>query len=157
MSATTLGGLFFQQFWEKKAFELGGSDYAAPAQRAQDFVQGRNSQTLPDALFMGRLKSADLHEALPAFVTRSLANAIRHHANKAMPGLLEPDTLLVGVETRTSAPLRVCRNSNTLESLNVRGLFPLGEGAGYAGGIMTSAVDGVRAAEALLQRTEVLV
>jgi uncharacterized FAD-dependent dehydrogenase len=149
-----LTGLFFQQHWERKCFELAGSDYAAPAQRVPDFLAGRKSENLPDSLFMGRLQSADLNEALPDYVTSALARVLKRHAERSMPGLIAEDTLLVGAETRTSAPIRILRDESTLESTNVKHLYPIGEGAGYSGGIMTSSIDGVRAAEAYIKRHE---
>ena len=100
---------------------------------------------------MGSLKSADLHAVLPGFVNTSLVAGINQFSRR-MPGLVGPDTLLVGIESRTSAPVRINRDPETLESVNVRRLYPVGEGAGYAGGIMTACVDGVRAAEAMIAR-----
>lgn len=148
-----LSGLRFQQFWEKCCFEEAGSNYAAPAQRVQDYINFRSSidTSLPDHKFMGTLKSANLHNVLPEYVSASLVGGIKQFA-KRLPGLIGEDTLLVGIESRTSAPVRIDRDTTTLESVNVGGLYPIGEGAGYAGGIMTACVDGVRAAEAMISR-----
>ena len=92
---------------------------------------------------MGKLKETNLHSVLPDEVNKALVNALKHFS-KSVPGLVDPDALLVGIESRTSSPVRVVRDSHTLQSVNTQGLFPVGEGAGYAGGIMTACVDGVR-------------
>lgn len=148
-----LSGLRFQQHWERRCFEAGGGSYAAPAQRVVDYLgySTDTSKRLPDHKFMGSLTSANLHDVLPDFVNTSLVEGINQFARR-MPGLAGPDTLLVGIESRTSAPVRINRDPDTLESVNVRRLYPVGEGAGYAGGIMTACVDGVRAAEAMISR-----
>ncbi len=148
-----LDGMAFQRFWESRAYELGGGGYLAPAQLVGDFVKGQASTTLGDvepsyrpgvnltALgdpSRGSLPDyaiAAIREALPAF-------------ERQIKGFCRPDAVLTGVETRTSSPLRIGRGRE-LQSLNVAGLYPAGEGAGYAGGIMSAAVDGVEVAEAI--------
>jgi uncharacterized FAD-dependent dehydrogenase len=156
-------GMKFQQFWEQKCFEVGNNDYTAPAQRVVDFIrladksetidQQDDSNALPDHLFMGKLRSADLHQVLPSYVCKALVNALKSFS-KSIPGLVDPSALLVGIESRTSSPVRIDRDKITLESVNTKGLYPIGEGAGYAGGIMTACVDGVRAAEAMIANRE---
>ena len=108
---------------------------------------------LPDHIFMGSLRPANLHDCLPDYVNAALVRALMKFAT-AMPGVLTEESLLMGIESRTSSPVRVDRNPHTLESVSTRGLYPLGEGAGYAGGIMTACVDGVRAVEAMVLSTD---
>lgn len=108
---------------------------------------------LPDHIFMGSLVPADLHSCLPEYVNTALVSALMHFS-RTMPGLLGEDSLLMGIESRTSSPVRISRDDDSLESTNTKGLYPLGEGAGYAGGIMTACVDGVRAAEAMVRRKD---
>jgi uncharacterized protein len=109
-----------------------------------------SSSPLPDHIFMGSLREADLHSCLPPYVGAAV-NALSHFAT-SMPGLVDEDSLLIGIESRTSSPVRIERHASSLESVSTRGLYPLGEGAGHAGGIMTACVDGVRAVEAMVKR-----
>jgi uncharacterized protein len=154
-----LRGMYFQQYWEHQCYRAAGGAYSAPAQRVTDYLhhhyQADHSfspdPTLPDSLFMGRLKYADLHQVLPASVNTAIANSLLRFA-RSMPQIVDPDTLLMGIESRTSSPVRIDRDEVTLESVNTEGLYPVGEGAGYAGGIMTACVDGVRAVEALIAK-----
>lgn len=143
-----LGGLNFRRLWERKAFIAGGSDYRAPAQKITDFLQGRISSLIGPTSFLPGVKSADLKEILPEFVINSLKSGIREF-NKKMSGFITEEANLIGVETRTSSPVRICRGKDC-RSLNIRGLYPCGEGAGYAGGIISSALDGIRAAQNLI-------
>ncbi|QNG30818.1 NAD(P)/FAD-dependent oxidoreductase [Synechococcus sp. LTW-R] len=146
-----LAGIAFQRHWEAKAFELGGSSYAAPGQRLGDFLAASNAA--PTAL--GTIKPsynpgvvpADLGQALPAFVIKALREALPQF-NQSIPGYAMDDALLTGVETRTSSPVRIPR-TKALESVNTPGLYPAGEGAGFAGGILSAAMDGIRVAEAI--------
>ena len=146
-----LAGIAFQRHWEAKAFELGGSSYAAPGQRLGDFLAASNAA--PTAL--GTVKPsynpgvvpADLGQALPAFVIEALREALPQF-NQSIPGYAMDDALLTGVETRTSSPVRIPR-TKALESMNAPGLYPAGEGAGFAGGILSAAMDGIRVAEAI--------
>ena len=144
-----LAGVAFQRHWEALAFRAGGGTYAAPAQRVGDFLAGRASQVLGSVLpsYAPGVHLADLADCLPAYVVEALREALPAFA-KTLPGFALPDAMLTGVETRTSSPLRIGRGSD-MQSLNVRGLYPAGEGAGYAGGIMSAAVDGIEVAEAL--------
>lgn len=143
-----LAGVVFQEIWEKKAYQFGRPGYEAPAQRVGDFLRKapspngltNRSTYRPDVCF------GDLRETLPDFVTDSLALALPA-LDRKLHGFAAPDALMVGVETRSSSPVRVKRDQ-TFQS-NIRGLYPCGEGAGYAGGIVSAAVDGIRVAEAV--------
>ncbi len=148
-----LDGMAFQRFWESRAFELGGENYEAPGQRVGDFLQGRPSTgwgaVLPS--YKPGVRPTHLGDpsrpSLPLDVLAAIREALPAF-ERQIPGFAMPDAVLTGVETRTSSPLRITRGKN-LQSLNVRGLFPAGEGAGYAGGIMSAGVDGIEVAEAL--------
>ena len=143
-----LGGLNFRKIWEKKAFLSGGSNYQAPAQKIIDFLQGKPAGIVGRTSFRPGVKPAALEEVLPEFVTDSLRRGIREF-NKKMPGFITEDAHLIGVETRTSSPLRICRRSDG-QSESIGGIYPCGEGAGYAGGIISSALDGIKAAQNLI-------
>ena len=143
-----LAGAAFQRVWEEKAYQFGRPGYAAPAQRVGDFLRGtasadslKNRSTYRPAVHFG-----DLRAVLPDFVTDTLAQALPQ-LDRKLHGFAAPDALMVGVETRSSSPVRLVRDK-TLQS-NLRGLYPCGEGAGYAGGIVSAAVDGIRVAEAV--------
>lgn len=143
-----LAGVTFQRLWEQAAYAFGRPGYAAPAQRVGDFLRGLPS---PDTLthrstYRPDVSFGDLRQTLPAYVTDTLAQALPVFDRK-LHGFAAPDALLVGVETRSSSPVRLVRDE-TGQS-NLRGLYPCGEGAGYAGGIVSAAVDGVRVAEAV--------
>ena len=143
-------GIELQRSVERAAFALGGGAHRAPAQRAADFVAGRVSADLPRTSYRPGVRPADLAEALPPFVTAALREGLRA-IDRRLRGFLSRDAVLVGVETRTSAPLRVERDPETLASPTHPGLYPAGEGSGHAGGIVSSAIDGVRVAEAILR------
>ena len=143
-----LSGLDFRKGWEKKAFLAGGSNYQAPAQKMIDFLQEKPAGIVGRTSFLPGVKSAALQEILPEFVTNSLKRGIREF-DKKMPGFITEDAHLIGVETRTSSPLRICRRSDG-QSESVGGIYPCGEGAGYAGGIISSALDGIKAAQNLI-------
>jgi uncharacterized FAD-dependent dehydrogenase len=146
-----LAGIAFQRHWESLAFVAGGSTYKAPAQRVGDFLAGRPSQTLGSVApsYRPGVTPTDLSQCLPEFAVEAMREAIpvfgRHIA-----GYDHPDVVMTGVETRTSSPVRFTRGDD-FQSLNTAGLFPAGEGAGYAGGILSAAVDGIKVAEALAQ------
>ena len=144
-----LAGVAFQRHWEEQAFILGGKTYEAPAQRLADFLAGRASQGPGDVVpsYQPGVRFGDLSEALPAYAIDALREALPAFARK-ITGFALPDAVLTGVETRTSAPIRITRNDDH-QSRNTRGLYPTGEGAGYAGGILSAAVDGIKAAEAV--------
>jgi uncharacterized FAD-dependent dehydrogenase len=151
-----LAGIAFQRHWERQAFLAGGGDYSAPAQWVEDFLAHRSSAGCQDGPDRKRLRGSylpgirltQLDGCLPDFVLEALREALPAF-EKRIPGYCGPESLLTGVETRTSSPLRLTRDPHTLESTNVRGLYPGGEGAGYAGGILSAAIDGIRLAEAV--------
>jgi uncharacterized FAD-dependent dehydrogenase len=146
-----LAGLVFQRELEKAAFTAGGNEgesgQKAPAQRVTDFLKNRVSQTLPKTSYQPGIRSAPLHEALPPHFARRLHDGLTQF-DKSMRGYITEEAILVGVESRTSSPVRVPRDASTREHPQIRGLFPCGEGAGYAGGIVSAAIDGERTAEA---------
>ena len=143
-----LSGLDFRRHWEHQAFLLGGSNYSAPAQKLMNFLQCRQSGGIGRKSFRPDVKPASLAEALPEFVTHALRMGIAQFDQK-MPGFITEDAHLVGVETRTSSPVRVCRRADG-QSESIEGIYPCGEGAGYAGGIISSALDGIKAAQNLI-------
>jgi len=146
-----LAGVEFQRKWERKAFALGGGGFSAPAQLLGDFLADRPSTVLGSVVpsYQIGVRPADLKECLPGYVTDTLREAIPAMEMK-LRGFARPDAVITGVETRSSSPVRIIRNEN-FES-GVRGLYPAGEGAGYAGGIISSAVDGIKVAEAIASR-----
>ena len=150
-SDSPLAGIDFQRDLERKAFVLGGANYFAPAQRVEDFLAKRPSRTLGAVLpsYKPGVTPCDLAELLPEFVVSAMREAIPA-LERQIRGFAMPDAVLTGVETRTSSPVRIPRGPD-FQSLNVRGLFPAGEGAAYAGGIMSAAIDGIEAAEALVR------
>ncbi|SHH21755.1 NAD(P)/FAD-dependent oxidoreductase [Massilia sp. CF038] len=145
-----LAGIALQRKLEEGAFALGGGTYDAPGQLMGDFVKGRASKALGSVI--PSLKPAvhltDLATSLPDYAIVALKEAFPAF-DKQIRGYYKEDALLTGVETRTSSPIRIKRNDDDLQSLNTRGLFPAGEGAGYAGGILSAAVDGIKVAEAV--------
>jgi len=153
-----LAGIAFQRHWERQAFAAGGGDYRAPAQWVEDFLAALSSpDTSIDAAgaahhlrgsYLPGVKLGSLDGCLPADVIEALREALPVF-QKRIPGYIGPDSLLTGVETRTSSPVRLPRDPQSLESSNVTGLYPGGEGAGYAGGILSAAIDGIRLAEAV--------
>ncbi len=133
---------------EQLAFKLAGSSLSAPAQRANDFVEGKFSQTLPKTSYIPGITSSRLDEELPPFIVKKLKKALKEFSRR-MRGYLSDEAVLVGVESRTSSPIRVPRDKESFMHVEIKGLFPCGEGAGYAGGIVSSALDGENCAEAV--------
>ncbi len=144
-----LAGVEFQRKWEARAFELGGKNYCAPGQRVGDFLAARPSTTLGsvNASYTPGVTPTDLASALPDYVIAAIREALPAF-EKQIKGFAMDDALLTGVETRTSSPVRIKRGDN-FQSINIKGLYPAGEGAGYAGGILSAAVDGIETAEAV--------
>ena len=144
-----LAGIEFQRQWEAKAFVAGGGTYAAPAQRVGDFLKGRPSVApgAVDPSYTPGVHWTDLSLCLPPFVVAALREALPAF-DKQIHGFAMDDAVMTGVETRTSSPIRIKRG-NDLQSINTRGLYPAGEGAGYAGGILSAGVDGIKVAEAV--------
>ena len=147
--SSALGGIAFQRFWESRAFELGGGTYAAPAQLVGDFLARRPSTQVGsvEPSYKPAVNWCDLSSCLPDYVIEAVREALPAF-DKKIKGFAMKDAVLTGVETRTSSPLRITRNE-FCQSLNVKGLFPAGEGAGYAGGILSAGVDGIKVAEAV--------
>ncbi|MDR1198947.1 MAG: NAD(P)/FAD-dependent oxidoreductase [Prevotellaceae bacterium] len=144
-----LCGLKFQQQIEKAAFENGGGGQIAPAQRLTDFVNSKYSSSLPDSSYLIGLKTSALHEWLPGMTAKRLQEAFRIF-DKKMHGFLTGEALITGVESRSSSPVRILRNEN-LQHVDIEGLYVCGEGAGYAGGITSSAMDGEKCAEKIAE------
>jgi uncharacterized FAD-dependent dehydrogenase len=144
-----LAGIAFQRHWEEKAFEAGGSSYRAPAQRLGDFLAGRPSRELGSVVpsYKPGVTPADLSTCLPQFAVDAIREALPAF-DRDIRGFALSDAVMTGVETRTSSPIRILRDGS-FQSLNTRGLYPAGEGAGYAGGILSAGVDGIRVAEAV--------
>jgi hypothetical protein len=144
-----LAGIDFQRDLESKAYVLGGETYDAPAQRVGDFMRGQSSAQLGDVVpsYTPGIKLTDLSHILPDFCTKAIREAIPAF-NRKIKGFALDDALLTGVETRTSAPINIKRDGS-FQSINTKGLYPAGEGAGYAGGIMSAAIDGIKIAEAM--------
>ena len=142
-----LAMMFFQEALEEQNWQQGNCRQTAPAQRMADFVNGRLSYDLPASSYAPGLVSSPLHFWMPKFVTARLAEGFRRFG-KASRGFLTNEAVMIGVESRTSAPVRIVRDGETLQHVRLRGLFPCGEGAGYAGGIVSAAMDGERCAEA---------
>jgi uncharacterized FAD-dependent dehydrogenase len=144
-----LAGIDLQRRWEERAFELGGGTYDAPAQLVGDFLAGRPSQALGSVVpsYRPGVRLVDLSTSLPEYAIEAIREALPIF-DEQMRGFLLKDAVLTAVETRTSSPIRIKRNEN-FRSLNTEGLYPAGEGAGYAGGILSAAVDGIKVAEAV--------
>ncbi len=144
-----LAGIDFQRHWESRAYVAGGSTYAAPAQKLGDFLRGQASSALGEVIpsYRPGVHLTDLAECLPDFAVTAMREALPVFGRQ-IPGYDHPDVTLTGVETRTSSPVRFTRGQD-FQSLNTVGLFPAGEGAGYAGGILSAAVDGIKVAEAV--------
>lgn len=144
-----LAGIAFQRHWEELAFKAGGSSYKAPGQKLGDMLEGRASSEfgIVTPSYQPGVHLTDLRECLPDFVVDAIKEALPVFGRQ-VPGYDHPDVIMTGVETRTSSPVRITRGKD-FQSLNTRGLYPAGEGAGYAGGILSAAVDGIRVAEAL--------
>lgn len=144
-----LAGIEFQRHWEALAFKAGGEDYAAPCQRVGDFLEGRASTGLGAVIpsYQPGVRMTDLRACLPGFAIAAIREALPLF-DRRIPGFAMADAVLTGVETRTSSPLRITRG-RSFTSVNTEGLYPAGEGAGYAGGILSAGIDGIKVAEAL--------
>lgn len=147
-----LAGIDLQEALESRAYTLGGNDYCAPAQLVGDFINGKPSTELGEVQpsYKPGIKLGDLAPSLPPYAIEAIREALPAFG-KQIRGFDRHDAILTGIETRTSSPVRITRDRISLQSLNTRGLYPAGEGAGYAGGILSAGVDGIRVAEALAQ------
>jgi len=137
--------MYFQQMIEQKAYTIGGGNFVAPAQRMVDFCNQKTSDSLPQNSYLPGLHSADLKTVLPQFISNALSNGLKQFGKK-MKGYYTNEAILVATESRTSSPIRIPRNEETLAHPQIKNLFPCGEGAGYAGGIVSAAMDGERVA-----------
>ena len=148
--ATELQGLAFQQYLEQLAYEHGGEPSMAPAQRLRDFVEGKASKTLPACSYLPGMVSSRLDEWLPAHIGKRLQQGFRDFDRKYR-GFLTNEAVILGVESRSSSAVRIPRDPDTLQSVSTPGLYPCGEGAGYAGGITSCALDGINVALAIVR------
>ncbi|KZL93232.1 NAD(P)/FAD-dependent oxidoreductase [Clostridium magnum] len=148
---TPLKGMEFQRYYEKLAYTVGGGGYKAPIQLVGDFLEDRTTTRLGaiKPTYNPGYEFKDLKECLPRYVTQSLKEGLINFDRK-IKGFATSDAVLTGIETRTSAPVKITRNEN-LQSINVKGLYPSGEGAGFAGGIISAAVDGIKSAESIMK------
>ncbi len=144
-------GLKYQKEIEYQAFLAGGENQTAPAQRMLDFVDKKQSNTLPKTSYIPGIKSAPLHEILPTALSQRLAEAFQTFGKK-MHGYYTDEAIILGVESRTSSPLRIPRNRESMEHIQIENLYPVGEGAGYAGGIVSSAIDGYNVSQILAEK-----
>jgi hypothetical protein len=145
-----LAGVFFQKNVEQKAFTEGGGTFVAPAQRLVDFCENKESSSLPACSYVPGIHSALMKNILPGFIHQRLQAAFKEFGKK-MRGYYTNEAVIVATESRTSSPVRIPREANTLHHPQVKNLFPCGEGAGYAGGIVSAAMDGERIALAIVQ------
>ena len=136
---------------EEKAFILGGSNYYAPIQRVEDFFKNQKSEHIGEVTptYQPGFTFANLNEILPDFVADTLKQGISYFDTK-LRDFAHPDSILTGLETRSSSPVKIVRNQNLIS--NIHGIYPCGEGAGYAGGIVTAAVDGIKCAEKIIEK-----
>lgn len=148
-----LAGLQYQQMVEQQAFAAGGGRLVAPAQRMDDFVRGKVSSSLPGCSYLPGLHSTSLYDVLPQAVAQALKSAVTDFGKK-MKGYHTNEAVMVATESRTSSPVRIPRDKDTLQHTQIKGLYPCAEGAGYAGGIVSAAIDGERCAEAAVNFTD---
>ena len=150
MVSSPLAGIDFQKNLEQKAFKLGGSNYFAPVQRFEDFDKNKKSTFIGtvEPSYRPGYSLSNLNDIMPSFVSKTLKDGIKYFDTK-LHGFANADSILTGMETRSSSPVRILRDENCIA--NIKGIFPCGEGAGYAGGIMSAAVDGIRCAKAAIK------
>jgi uncharacterized FAD-dependent dehydrogenase len=148
-----LAGLEYQKELEHQAWIHGGKTQKAPAQRLADFVAGRTSGSLPKVSYFPGVTSSPLHEWLPEPIGKRLVAGFSMFG-EMMKGFLTNEAVILGVESRTSSPLRIPRDQESMQHIRIKGLYPAGEGSGYSGGIVSSAIDGIRAAEAIALKLE---
>ncbi len=150
MEKGPLAGVYFQKRIEQNSFKAGGGKFVAPAQRLDDFVRNKISSSLPDCSYLPGIRSSSIKEILPPFIHKRLQQGFQAFGKK-MKGYLTNEAVVVATESRTSSPVRIPRNQSTLQHPQVKGLYPCGEGAGYAGGIVSAAIDGERVAEKIIE------
>jgi len=146
-----MDGFLFQRHWEQKAFQMGGGNFNAPVQLVGDFLTGTQNNKITSVVpsYLPGYTLSNLKESFPPAIIKTILEALPVFNNK-IPGFTQPDAILTGVETRTSSPLRILRGTD-FQSVSMRGIFPIGEGSGYAGGIMSSSIDGIKAAEHIIK------
>ncbi|MBW1972710.1 MAG: hypothetical protein JRI44_07735 [Deltaproteobacteria bacterium] len=152
-SSHPLAGIKFQEEIEKKAFSLGGGDFFAPAQYIYDFIFGKETKKDIKCSYLPGVKPAKIEACFPKEIIDALKDAL-FNFDKKIKGFALNNGIMVGVETRTSSPVRIVRDKETFQSITVTGFFPIGEGSGYAGGIISSAVDGIKAAERIIPKKQ---
>lgn len=145
-----LSMLRVQESLEKQFYEASGNSIVAPAQRMTDFIKSKKSSTLPPTSYVPGIKSLDFNKLLPEFISRRLAEGFKEFDRKA-PGFMTPEAIMIGLESRTSSPVRMLRDPESMASPMLSNLYPAGEGAGYAGGIVSAAIDGMRCAKSLAE------
>ena len=145
-----LAGLYFQQRVEQTAYQNGNGFAIAPAQRLMDFVRGKYTNDLPKTSYVPGIIPSPMHFWLPEGISKRLRAGFKDFERKKR-GFLTNDAIVIGVESRTSSPVRIPRDADTLQHIAIEGLYPCGEGAGYAGGITSSAIDGERCAEKIAE------
>jgi uncharacterized FAD-dependent dehydrogenase len=138
----------FQEMVERKAFASGGGTFIAPAQRMTDFIQGKTSSSLPETSYVRGVHSVDINQLLPEFISKTLREGFKSFGKK-MKGYLTEEAIIVAPESRTSSPVRIPRDQERLHHPQITNLYPCGEGAGYAGGIVSAAMDGIKVANAI--------
>jgi uncharacterized FAD-dependent dehydrogenase len=143
--------MYFQKDVEEKAYVAGGGCFAAPAQRMEDFVNNKISGSLPDCSYLPGIRSANLQDVLPGYIYQNLQIAFREFGKK-MKGYFTNEAVVVATESRTSSPVRIPRNPESLHHPQLTNLYPCGEGAGYAGGIVSAAMDGEKVARQIAQQ-----
>jgi hypothetical protein len=147
-----LAGMEFQKHVEHRCWKVAGESQAVPAQRMVDFTKSKASATLPNSSYIPGKTSVDLTKILPEFIVTSLQQALVFFG-KSMKGYLTNEAILHAPESRTSSPVRIPRNKETLEHIRIKGLYPCAEGAGYAGGIVSAAIDGKNCMDAITDKT----
>ena len=150
---SVIDGIYFQEDLERKAYILGGQNYNAPIQKVEDFLVNKKTTELGKVkpAYMPGVTMSNLNDILPDFVSETLKEGIIN-LDKKMYGFNDKDAILTGIETRSSSPVQITRDKENFNSINVIGLYPCGEGAGYAGGIMTAAIDGIKCAIKILEK-----
>jgi len=143
-----LAGLYFQESIEQKAYDVGGGKFVAPAQKVTDLISNKTSQSIGEHSYLPGVNPSNMKDVLPNFIYNSIQNGIKQFSKK-VKNYIHPEAIVVATESRTSSPLRIPRDKESLEHIQIKGLYPCAEGAGYAGGIISAAIDGERVAEAV--------
>jgi uncharacterized FAD-dependent dehydrogenase len=147
-----LAGIEFQAEVERNCFNAGGGNLVAPAQRVVDFCEGKSSKGIINTSYIPGVSNTQLGEVLPKEITHALRAGIREFGKK-IKGYYSNEGVVVGTESRTSSPIRIPRDQETLMHVEIAGLFPCAEGAGYAGGIISAAIDGMKCADAIFEKS----